>query len=77
MFFSSDRENREVEFEYYPLERLIRRAHDLLDAGDDIIIGHHPHIINTVERYRTADGRSGVIFYSLGNITAWALKLQI
>ncbi len=63
-----------VEFEYFPPERLIERAHGLLEAGVDIIIGHHPHIINPVERYKTRDGRSTVVFYSLGNITSWALK---
>ncbi|MDO5576864.1 MAG: CapA family protein [Fibrobacter sp.] len=58
-----------VEFEYYPSERLVRRAHELCDHGVDIIIGHHPHIINMSERYRASDGREAVILYSLGNAT--------
>ena len=37
-------------------------AHQLIDAGADLIIGHHPHTLQTIENYR---GRS--IFYSLGN----------
>lgn len=37
-------------------------AHDLVDAGADVIIGHHPHVPRGVEVY---DGR--VILYSLGN----------
>ncbi len=37
-------------------------AHALIDAGADAIIGHHPHVVETIEEYRGAP-----IFYSLGN----------
>lgn len=37
-------------------------AHKMIDAGADAVIGHHPHILQGVERYRR-----GIIFYSLGN----------
>jgi len=37
-------------------------AHKLIDAGVDVIIGHHPHIVQGIEVY---DGKA--IFYSLGN----------
>lgn len=37
-------------------------ARRLIDAGADIVIGHHPHVLRGVERYR-----HGLIFYSLGN----------
>lgn len=66
-----------VEFEYYPPERIVRRAHDLCECGIDLIIGHHPHIINMSERYRTSDNREAVILYSLGNITSWGLKFTM
>lgn len=37
-------------------------AHTLVDAGIDVVIGHHPHVIQDIELY------NGVpIFYSLGN----------
>ncbi|HIJ86122.1 MAG TPA: CapA family protein [Desulfuromonadales bacterium] len=39
-------------------------AHSAIEAGADVIIGHHPHILQGVERYK-----SGIIFYSLGNFT--------
>ncbi|MGA7860070.1 MAG: CapA family protein, partial [Terracidiphilus sp.] len=42
-------------------------AHKMLDAGASVIVGHHPHVLQPVETYRTADGRNTVIFYSLGN----------
>jgi poly-gamma-glutamate synthesis protein (capsule biosynthesis protein) len=66
-----------VEFEYYPPARLVKRAHDLLDAGIDIIIGHHPHILNLSERYITRDGRETFVCYSLGSLTTYALIFPI
>lgn len=38
-------------------------AHDIIDAGADMILGHHPHVPRGVEVYR-----GKVIFYSLGNL---------
>lgn len=37
-------------------------AHRAIDAGARIVAGHHPHVIEEVERYK-----DGVIAYSLGN----------
>jgi poly-gamma-glutamate capsule biosynthesis protein CapA/YwtB (metallophosphatase superfamily) len=37
-------------------------ARGLIDAGVDLIIGHHPHVIHGIEKYA-----GGVIAYSLGN----------
>lgn len=37
-------------------------AHAAIDAGASVVIGHHPHQIQTIENYN-----NGVIFYSLGN----------
>ena len=37
-------------------------AHQMIDAGADIIIGHHPHVIQPMEIYK---GKR--IYYSLGN----------
>lgn len=37
-------------------------AHLLIDAGADIIIGHHPHVTQGIETYKNK-----LIFYSLGN----------
>src|SRR5699024_11515846 len=27
-------------------------AHKLIDAGADLIIGHHPHVVHGIERYK-------------------------
>lgn len=37
-------------------------AHTLIDGGADLIVGHHPHVIQPYERYK-----KGHILYSLGN----------
>ncbi len=37
-----------------------------VDAGADIVIGHHPHVLQGIERYKR-----GIICYSLGNFVFW------
>lgn len=37
-------------------------AHAAIDAGADLVVGHHPHVTQTVERYG-----DGLIVYSLGD----------
>lgn len=49
-----------------PYQRVL--AHKVIDAGADIILGHHPHVLRGIERYK-----KGIIFYSLGNF-AFASK---
>lgn len=56
-----------IEYAPAPRPEDIDLAHKMLDAGASVIVGHHPHVLQPVETYRTADGRNTVIFYSLGN----------
>jgi len=37
-------------------------AHKIIEAGADLIIGHHPHVVQNIEKYQ-----GKLIFYSLGN----------
>jgi len=37
-------------------------GHAAIEAGASLVIGHHPHVLQGIERYR-----NGVIVYSLGN----------
>jgi poly-gamma-glutamate capsule biosynthesis protein CapA/YwtB (metallophosphatase superfamily) len=37
-------------------------AHAAIDSGASVVLGHHPHVLQGVERYK-----DGVIVYSLGN----------
>ncbi|MBD1371759.1 CapA family protein [Hazenella sp. IB182357] len=45
---------------FHPRQQDLGRA--LIDAGADVVLGHHPHVLEPVEVYN-----DGVIFYSLGN----------
>ena len=56
-----------IEYAPAPRPEDVDVAHKMLDAGASVIVGHHPHVLQPVETYRTADGRNTVIFYSLGN----------
>ncbi len=40
----------------------VKAAHALVDAGATMVIGHHPHVLQAVERYK-----DGLVAYSLGN----------
>jgi poly-gamma-glutamate synthesis protein (capsule biosynthesis protein) len=51
-----------LEFARYPSPHQIGLAHRIIDCGADIIVGHHPHCVQGMERYK-----QGLIFYSLGN----------
>ncbi len=50
------------EYKYEPAERQREYAHSAIDFGADMVIGHHPHVIEATEEY---NGKK--IFYSLGN----------
>ena len=45
-----------------PSAENIKIARKLIDNGADIIVGHHPHVVQPVEKYK-----GKLIFYSLGN----------
>lgn len=58
-----------------PSAEQIKIARNLIDNGADIIVGHHPHVIQPVEKYK-----SKLIFYSLGNFLfdmLWSKNVRI
>jgi poly-gamma-glutamate synthesis protein (capsule biosynthesis protein) len=56
-----------IEYAPAPKPEDVDLAHKMLEAGASAIIGHHPHVLQPVETYRTQDQRNTVIVYSLGN----------
>ena len=60
-----------MEFEFYPRPEQLELAHRIAELGVDAIIGHHPHVLQPMEYYRTLRDPDRVvpIFYSLGNLT--------
>jgi len=51
-----------IEYSHNQNQTQQKIAHNLIDAGVDIIIGHHPHVVQGIEIYKNKP-----IFYSLGN----------
>lgn len=57
-----------------PNDSQVNFARAAIDAGADLVIGHHPHVVQTMEKYK---GR--YIFYSLGNFVfdqMWSQKTR-
>ena len=50
--------------EYKPIHNSLQEqiAHQAIDAGADLIIGHHPHVVQDIQQYK-----GKYIVYSLGN----------
>jgi poly-gamma-glutamate capsule biosynthesis protein CapA/YwtB (metallophosphatase superfamily) len=51
-----------TEYEIEPDPAQTRFARLAIDAGADLVLGHHPHVVQKVEKYK-----GKYIFYSLGN----------
>lgn len=51
-----------IEHKNNPRKSDVLKAHKIIDAGADVILGHHPHVLQSIETYK-----EGIIFYSLGN----------
>ncbi len=49
---------------YVPHKEQIMLAHETIDAGADLVLGHHSHVINPIERYK-----GKYICYSLANFS--------
>lgn len=50
------------EYKDRPNKRTLREMKELVDAGADVVFGHHPHVPQGIELYK-----GKWIFYSLGN----------
>jgi len=63
---------KEYETQFNEKQQLVGQA--LIDAGADLIIGHHPHVFQGMEIYKNK-----AIFYSLGNFIFdqyWSAETQ-
>jgi len=50
------------EYKLSPSKKQLKLAHELIDAGADLILGHHPHRVQGIGSYK-----KGIVAYSLGN----------
>ena len=65
-----------MEYQAGPDEAQEKLAEELVDAGADIIWGHHPHVLQRMEwLHSTVDGHEALVMYSLGNLVSdqWML----
>lgn len=51
-----------IEESAYPRPSDVKKARAFIDAGADLIVGHHAHVIQSVEQYKNR-----FIFYGIGN----------
>ena len=58
-----------VEYMKRPTERQIMLAHTCVDNGADLVLGHHPHVLQTTEVYKNKP-----IVYSMGAFV-WDAKV--
>lgn len=55
------------EYHLYPSSEQQEVARDLSDAGADVILGHHPHVLQPPEWILNSRGKKSFVAYSLGN----------
>lgn len=53
-----------IEYDYEQSKEQVKMGHFLIDNGVDLVIGHHPHIVQGIEKYKNK-----YIVYSLGNFS--------
>jgi gamma-polyglutamate biosynthesis protein CapA len=62
------------EYIQMPSPMQVKEARQFIDFGADLIVGHHPHVIQPYEKYK-----NGYILYSLGNFMfdmIWSNKVR-
>ncbi len=52
------------EYQHIPKPKKASVYRKYIDAGADVVLGHHPHVVQGVEAYK-----DGIIFHSLGNFS--------
>jgi len=60
-----------AEYLHAPPADIVKRYRQFVDAGATLVLGHHPHVPQGVERRG-----KGVIFYSLGNLSFGSLTAR-
>ncbi len=63
-----------AEYQNYPNVEQKEFAREAIDAGANLVLGHHPHVVQTTEKYN-----NGFIIYSLGNLVfdqMWSQETQ-
>jgi len=59
------------EYCHIPSPAQVSAARSMIDAGASVVLGHHAHVIQGIERHR-----HGVIAYGLGNVVTFDLAID-
>jgi gamma-polyglutamate biosynthesis protein CapA len=61
------------EYVHKPSNEQFLLSHEIIDAGANLILGHHPHVLQGVEKYK-----GGIIVFSMGNFVfdMWQRKMR-
>lgn len=55
------------EYVYEPTTYQVDYVNDIIDAGADIVICSHPHVVEPYDLVTTENGNSAIVYYSCGN----------
>jgi poly-gamma-glutamate synthesis protein (capsule biosynthesis protein) len=58
-----------IEYQREPNDYQVKTAHQVLEAGADVVFGDHPHVLQPLERVKV-NGKEKLIIYSLGNFVS-------
>lgn len=64
------------EYHFQPTAFQTAWVHQLIDAGADLIICAHPHVVEPYQKVTTAAGNTGVVYYSCGNFLSTQTRTQ-
>ncbi len=65
-----------VEYMYEPNAEQKRLANVMVENGADLIIGTHPHVLESIEWIKSDNGNKALCYYSLGNYTSNQVHAQ-
>lgn len=56
-----------VELSTKPSEKQRKLSDEMAELGVDLIVGHHPHVLQPIEMRKVGNGRNMLVAYSLGD----------
>ncbi|MBE5951305.1 MAG: hypothetical protein E7260_06865 [Lachnospiraceae bacterium] len=64
-----------TEYVYTPSSYAIKQVDRFIDAGADIVLCAHPHVVETYGMRTTSKGNQALVYYSLGNFVSSQNKI--
>lgn len=59
------------EYVYTPSKTAVKQVDRFIDAGADIVLCAHPHVVEAYGMRTTANKNTALVYYSLGNFISW------